>query len=92
MRSIPSCIQQKISAIKEEQRWNPPAEIKEYDYEGRKVYLVSANCCDQYVTLIDQNCNYLCAPAGGITGKGDNKCADFNDKATFVRLVWKDDR
>ena len=92
MMATPSCIQQKIADIKKEPLWNPPAEINEYQYEGKKVFLISANCCDQFITLVDENCNYLCAPSGGFTGKGDRKCTDFNDKAKFVRLVWKDDR
>jgi hypothetical protein len=39
----------------------------------------------------DQDCNYICAPYGGITGKGDGNCADFSD-AKYLRLVWKDER
>ncbi len=90
--SSPSCIQQKIDQIKKQPKWNPPAQIDEYLYNGKKVYLISADCCDQYITLVDENCNYICAPSGGITGKGDGKCTDFNEKATFVKQVWKDDR
>jgi hypothetical protein len=90
--STPSCIEKKIAEIKKEPRWNPPAEINEYEYLGKKVFLISANCCDQYITLVDENCNYLCAPAGGFTGKGDGKCKDFNEKAKLVKLVWQDDR
>jgi len=92
MRSLPSCLQQRISAIQKEAKWNPPAEINEYVYHGKKVYLFSANCCDQFNTLVDENCNTLCAPSGGITGKGDRKCTDFADSATHVPVVWKDDR
>ena len=28
----------------------------------------------------------------GISGKGDGKCADFNEKSKLVRLVWEDNR
>lgn len=90
--SIPPCIQEKIDGIKKQLRWNPPAEVNEYSYNGKRVFLFSADCCDQYHELVDENCNYLCAPSGGLTGKGDRKCEDFNAKATFVKLVWKDDR
>jgi len=31
----------------------------------------------------------LCAPSGGITGKGDGKCPDFNEKAGEGKLIWK---
>ncbi len=89
---IPLCIQQKIDSIKQQPVWNPPAEIHEYNYGGRKVYLISANCCDFFSIAIDSNCNYVCAPSGGFTGKGDRKCSDFFEKAKHVRLVWKDER
>src|SRR3954465_13312417 len=90
--SIPACIQQKINDIKKEPRWNPPAEVYEYRYQGKKVYYFTSNCCDNFNTVYDENCNYLCAPDGGITGKGDRKCADFTEKAERVKLIWKDDR
>ncbi|MFC0773795.1 DUF6970 domain-containing protein [Terrimonas alba] len=90
--SIPSCIQQKIEAIRKEPKWNPPAEVNEYTYEDKRVFLFSSPCCDQYNNLYDKDCNLICAPSGGYTGKGDNKCPEFSYKAKHVRLLWKDDR
>lgn len=89
---IPICIQRKIDSIKQQPLSNPPVEINEYDYGERKVYLISANCCDFYSIAVDSNCNYVCAPSGGFTGKGDRKCADFSENAKLVRLIWKDER
>lgn len=89
---IPSCIQQKIDQIKKEPKWNPPAEVHEYSYNGRRVFYFSSNCCDQYNVVYDEKCNYVCAPSGGYTGKGDMKCTDFKENAKEVRLVWKDER
>ena len=37
--TIPACVQQKIEQIKKEPKWNPPAEVNEYSYDGKKVYL-----------------------------------------------------
>lgn len=91
-KTVPDCIRQKIDKIKSEPRWNPPAEVYEYEYEGRTVYYFSSPCCDQYNEVYDENCNYICAPSGGYTGKGDQKCGDFNEKAKKIKLVWKDDR
>ena len=88
----PSCVLQKIKQIKAQPKWNPPATVSEYDYEGKKVYLFTSDCCDQYIELFDNNCNYICAPSGGIAGQGDRRCPDFYSKATFTRLVWKDPR
>jgi hypothetical protein len=90
--TIPACIQQKIEEIKKESKWNPPAEVNEYSYEGKRVYLVTSNCCDQYISLYDSHCNYICAPSGGYTGKGDGKCSDFSNVAKHIKLIWKDPR
>ena len=90
--TIPACIQQKIEAIKKEPVWNPPAEVYAYNYKGEVVYYFTANCCDQYNIVYDKNCAYICAPSGGITGKGDGKCADFLSSAQKIKLVWRDER
>ena len=89
---IPACILQKIETIKKEPVWNPPAEIYEYEYDGKKVYAISSNCCDFFNTVVDSDCNYVCAPSGGFTGRGDGKCPQFFKEAKQVRLVWKDER
>ena len=86
------CINKKIAAIKLKAKWNPPASVNEYIYQGKHVYLFSADCCDQYNELYDEDCNKICAPSGGITGHGDMKCTDFSTMAQFVKLVWKDPR
>jgi hypothetical protein len=70
----------------------PPAQVYEYIFNGKTVFLFSSNCCDQYNMAFDEKCNYVCAPSGGITGKGDGKCTDFNAVAKEIRLVWKDER
>ena len=89
---LPSCIEQKIEEIKAQPKWNPAAEINEYLYRGQHVYLITADCCDQYIMIYDGSCTPLCAPAGGYAGKGDGKCPDFYKEATHLKLVWKDQR
>lgn len=88
----PFCIQNKIDSIKNLPVANPPIEIDEYLYKERKAFVISARCCDFYTIAVDSSCNYICAPSGGFTGKGDRKCSDFTENAKFIRLVWKDDR
>jgi hypothetical protein len=90
--ALPACIEQKIKEIKAQPRWNPPAEVSEYLYENKTVYLFSSNCCDQYNMVYDRGCNVVCAPSGGYTGKGDMKCEDFFAKAKLIKLIWKDER
>jgi hypothetical protein len=90
--AIPACINDKISEIKGYPKWNPPAEVNEYLFNGKRVFLFSSDCCDRYNELYDDECNYICAPSGGYAGTGDNKCRDFSEVAKHTRLVWKDDR
>ena len=90
--AIPKCIQTKIDSLKKVPRFNPPAEVNEYTYNGKRAFLFSSDCCDNYNVLLDENCNYICAPSGGFTGKGDMKCTDFTEKAKLVKVVWKDER
>ena len=89
---LPVCIQKHINEIKKQPVWNPPAEVYEYKYYNKTVYLLSADCCDFFTTAVDTACKPICAPSGGITGKGDGKCPDFNETAKLVKLVWKDPR
>ena len=51
---IPGCIQQRINQVMKEPKRNPPAEIYEYRYNGQTVYLVNANCCDQFDELLNR--------------------------------------
>jgi hypothetical protein len=90
--TIPDCIAQKIDSLKTKPKANPPAEVHQYVYNGKTVYLLISGCCDQYNTVYDEHCNYICAPSGGITGKGDLQCTDFTTKAQHIKLVWKDER
>jgi hypothetical protein len=90
--SIPSCISQRIDSIKKQPRYNPPAEVNEYSYKGKRVFLFSSDCCDFFNPLVDSACNYLGAPNGGFTGRGDGKVPDFDKEARHIKLVWKDPR
>jgi leucyl-tRNA synthetase len=56
---------------------NPPRSVVRYDYKGAVVYFVPAQCCDAFATLYDANGRVMCAPEGGITGRGDGRCPDF---------------
>src|SRR5262245_6980541 len=89
---VPACILQRIEEIKKEDKWNPPAEINEYEFQGKRVYLITSNCCDQYNSLVDSDCQVICAQSGGITGKGDGKCNEFANEAKHNGQIWKDDR
>ena len=87
-----ACIEEKIKSIKSENVWNPPAKIWSYKYNGQIVYFIPQRCCDIPSVLLDENCNPICSPDGGFTGKGDGRCSDFFDKRTNKKLIWKDKR
>lgn len=87
--SIPVCVKQFIDSAMKEKPPVPPVQVDEYIYNGKKVFLFTAPCCDFFNTVYDENCKMICSPTGGITGKGDGKCEDFGAKAKYIKLVWK---
>lgn len=91
-KEVPNCIKNKIEEIKEQDVWNPPAKIYQYQYKGLTVYYIPPRCCDIMSNLYDENCNKICSPDGGIAGNGDGLCPDFFTSRTDESLVWADDR
>lgn len=75
--TVPECIQEMITEISSQKVANPPIHIYRYTYNGQTVYYMTSKCCDIPSNLYDENCNRICSPDGGITGKGDMKCLDF---------------
>jgi hypothetical protein len=71
---------------------NPPQSIWQYEFSGKTVYYVPPQCCDMFGLLYDADGTYICAPDGGIDGRGDRRCPDFRAERTNERLVWKDSR
>ena len=90
--ACPDQIEKKIGELKRQPKQNPAAEIREYSYEGRKVYTITSACCDQFNYIYDECLNIICAPSGGITGRGDGRCPEFSGKATSEKLIWRDPR
>ena len=90
--STPNCVEQKIEQLKKEPVWNPPAKVCGYTYREQTVYFFPQRCCDIPSELYDENCTLICHPDGGITGRGDGKCADFFEKRSNGVLVWEDER
>jgi hypothetical protein len=85
---MPKCIQNKIDSFKLKEAHEKPQRVIEYMYKGKKVYYVVMPCCDFYNEVYDNNCNFLGAPDGGFTGKGDGKLPDFFTEVTSEKLVW----
>ncbi len=87
--NLPACVNEQLSRLQNNQYENPPLQVDEYEFNGKRMFLFKADCCDQYDILFDENCKGTCAPSGGITGKGDGKCGDFKEKAKLVKTIWK---
>lgn len=88
----PPCIRALIIEMQKEEVRNPPASVWQYEYNGQTVYYIPPYCCDMYGTLYNSNCEIICHPDGGFTGKGDGRCTDFSSKRKNEKLIWKDNR
>lgn len=66
-----------------------PLSVWKLSYQKQEVYYVVSPCCDQYNYLYDLNGTPICAPTGGIAGKGDGKCPFPADTDKSIELVWK---
>ncbi len=89
---LPAWVQQKIAELEKQKPHSLQSYIKEYSYQGKKVYYIPADCCDQLNPLYDEKGNVICHPSGGFSGKGDRKCLDFNPKPDEGKLIWEDVR
>ena len=91
-RKRPKWLEDRIQQHMAEKKANPPVHIYSYQYNGATVYYETSPCCDQYTTLYAADGKVLCHPDGGLTGRGDGKCADFSKNRTEEKLVWQDPR
>lgn len=48
--------------------------VVRYLIDGKAYYYVRSPCCDLHNHLYDSAGDYLCAPDGGFTGRGDGRC------------------
>ncbi len=89
--SVSPCLRDMIKKIRAEPVRNPPAQVWKWEADGKTYYYVTADCCDQFNYLYDENCRIVCAPSGGFTGRGDGKCPDFKGEIKKT-LIWRDTR
>lgn len=85
--SLPPCLKELLIKGKDEIPPSIPLSIIEYRYNGKKVFYLKADCCDQFNKVYDDSCHYLGAPDGGFTGRGDGKIPDFFVRAKKIRIV-----
>ncbi len=90
--STPAWLAELIKTWQSEPVGNPPRSVYRYEYKGQTVYYAPPQAGDQYSQLYDAQGNVICAPDGGLTGKGDGKCPDFASQASNKVLIWQDSR
>lgn len=91
-KGTPDCVQEMIAGIAIDDVWNPPAKVYSYTYNGQTVYYIPQRCCDIPSEVYDENCELICHPDGGFSGRGDGRCDDFFDTRTDEKLIWEDER
>ena len=90
--NVPSCIRVMIEKYEYEEKQTPPRKIYQYTYNGKRVYYVTAPCCDFFSDLYDSECALIGHPDGGITGRGDGSLPDFMKTRSNEKLIWEDKR
>ena len=91
-KDTPGCVKKLIEGLKKSSVTNPPAKVYRYQYKGSTVYYIPPKCCDIPSSLLDEDCNSICSPDGGLGGSGSGTCTDFHKIATDKVLVWEDKR
>jgi len=61
---------------------NPPRSIWQYEFQGQTVYYMLAQCRDMFSSSYDGEGTLICAPDGGIDGRGDGRCPNFFSERT----------
>lgn len=89
---VPDCVKKKIEELQGEPARNPPSFVASYEYRGGIVYYVPPAVGDQMSQLYNEECELICSPDGGMTGRGDGKCTDFFEQRTNEKIIWKDER
>ena len=69
-----AAVQREIRRLAADLTATSKLQVVRVEYIGEKAFLVTSPCCDQFNYLYDKNGRVLCAPSGGITGRGDGRC------------------
>ena len=86
--ALPDWLSQRIAVFERTPEDAEAVEILALPHAGDTAYLFVAPCCDQFNLLYDAQGRRLCAPSGGITGRGDGRCEPPPDLSS-ARPVWR---
>lgn len=88
----PKWVQDLIAKLQAEPVANPPAFLIRYSHAGTSYYYLPPRCCDIPGKLFNAEGKAICAPDGGLTGKGDGRCPDFVHGLKNGVKIWEDQR
>ncbi|MCA8831787.1 DUF6970 domain-containing protein [Hymenobacter pini] len=78
-----------IEQLKQKPKQTPAAEVTQYTYQNRTVYLVTGG----NTSYVFDGCGrVICSAAVGPNSTGDGRCPDFATAATNPQLLWHDPR
>jgi hypothetical protein len=86
--TLPECVEKQL--FTQDMTRKPPIEVWKWEVDGNTYYYFVSDCCDQYNYLFTSNCEMVCAPDGGFSGKGDGKCPEFEGQIEKT-LMWKNE-
>jgi hypothetical protein len=89
---VPAAVTALIHDLQSQPVRNPPAYVARYDYAGQVVYYVPPHCCDFFGDLYNSAGQVICHPDGGLTGRGDGRCSDFESRRKNGTIIWRDPR
>jgi hypothetical protein len=89
---LSTCLQQKVELYKNDATENPCPNygIKEYRFEGNRVYVFGSPGCiaDGVDIVLNARCDTICN-LGGLIGNINCSSKIFYDHAVFIRDIWK---
>lgn len=85
--SIPPCVRKRIVETQTGVTAARIGSVEEYEYNGKKVYYLTTECCDNSILLVDSNCKLICKPYAGIRGS-DSKCKTIMPQLTNRKIIW----
>lgn len=86
--ALPDWLSQRIAVFERAPADAEAVEILALPHAGDTAYLFVAPCCDQFNVLYDAQGRRLCAPSGGLTGRGDGRC-EPPPVLSSARPVWR---
>ena len=85
----PDCIQTQIKTFAQE-ACGEGDRVREYLFQGQKVYVFEMGPCiaDKTAEVVDANCRIL-GYLGGLLGLQEINGVNFEEEASFQRIVWE---